>query len=155
MQGNTVPPVHRRAGIIAIMKVLIVGCGRVGALLARKLDAEGHEVTILDNDSYSFRRLKFSPDLPEFRGTALRGNGIDEEALKKAGIETTDVFFALTQGDNRNIMACQIAKHIFNVPRTICRIYDPLRKELYNTLGIEAISPTTIITDILKEMMES
>jgi trk system potassium uptake protein TrkA len=54
------------------MKVLIVGCGRVGALLARKLDAEGHEVTILDNDSYSFRRLKFSPDLPEFRGTALR-----------------------------------------------------------------------------------
>ncbi len=137
------------------MKVLIVGCGRVGALLARKLDAEGHEVTILDNDAYSFRRLKFSPDLPEFRGTALRGNGIDEEALVRAGIKTTDVFFALTQGDNRNIMACQIAKHTFNVPRTICRIYDPLRKELYNTLGIEAISPTTIITDILKEMLES
>ncbi|UCD09567.1 MAG: TrkA family potassium uptake protein [Dehalococcoidales bacterium] len=137
------------------MKVLIVGCGRVGALLARSLDAEGHEVTILDNDDYSFRRLKFSLDLPDFRGTALRGNGIDEEALKRAGIETTDVFFALTQGDNRNVMACQIAKHIFNVPRTICRIYDPLRQELYNTLGIEAISPTAIISNILEEMMES
>lgn len=137
------------------MKVLIVGCGRVGALLARRLDAEGHQVTILDNDSYSFRRLQFYTDLPEFKGTALRGNGIDEEALKRAGIETTDVFFALTQGDNRNIMACQIAKHIFNVPKTICRIYDPLRKEIYNTLGIEAISPTTIITDILTEMTES
>ena len=124
-------------------------------MLARVLDAEGHQVTIVDNDSYSFRRLEFSSDLPEFKGNALQGNGINEDVLRKAGVEGADAFFALTQGDNRNIMACQIAKHIFSVPRTICRIYDPLRQELYNTLGLEAISPTTIITQTLKEMLES
>ena len=137
------------------MKVLIVGCGRVGAWLARLLDADGHQVTILDMDAYSFRRLRFPGFTDDFKGTALIGNGIDQETLKKAGIGEADVFFALTQGDNRNIMACQIAKHVFRVPRVICRIYDPLRQELYSTLGIEAISPTTIIAGILKGKLES
>ena len=127
-----------------------MGCGRVGAQLAGLLDDDGHEVTILDNDSYSFRRLS-----PTFGGNALIGNGIDQEALKRAGIEEADVFVALTQGDNRNVMATQIAKHIFNVPRAICRIYDPLRQELYNTLGIETFSPTTIFAQLVKEKIES
>jgi len=131
------------------MKVVIMGCGRVGARLAGLLDAEGHQVTILDTDSYSFRRLP-----PDFGGTALQGNGIDEESLKKAGIEEADAFVAVTQGDNRNVMASQIAKHIFNVPKVICRIYDPIRRELYNTLGIEAFSPTTIFAQMLKERLE-
>jgi len=91
----------------------------------------------------------------DFKGTALVGNGIDQEALRRAGIEEADAFFALTQGDNRNVMACQIAKHIFDVPRVICRIYDALRQEMYVTLGLEAISPTTIFSDILKEKLES
>jgi len=131
------------------MKVLIMGCERVGARLAGLLDIEGHDVTILDTDAYSFRRLP-----SDFNGTALVGNGIDEEALKKAGIEKADVFVALTQGDNRNIMAAQIAKHIFNVPRVVCRTYDPLRQELYTSLGIEAFSPTTIFAQMLKERIE-
>ena len=137
------------------MKVVIMGCGRVGAQLARLLDADGHSVTVLDIDSYSFRRLRFPSLLSDFKGTALVGNGIDEEALKRAGIEEADVFVAVTQGDNRNVMAAQIAKHIFNVPRVICRIYDPLRQELYNTLGLEAISPTTLFAQTLKEKLES
>jgi len=132
------------------MKAVIMGCGRVGARLAELLDADGHEVTILDTDAYSFRRLPSN-----FGGTALTGNGLDEAALKRAGIEEADVFVALTQGDNRNVMAAQIAKHIFNVPRVVCRIYDPLRQELYSTLGLEAISPTTIFAQILKEKLES
>ena len=132
------------------MKVIIMGCGRVGAQLASLLDRDGHQVTILDNDSYSFRRLP-----ADFNGTALLGNGIDEEALKKAGIEQADEFLALTQGDNRNVMAAQIARHIFNVPRVVCRIYDPLRQELYSTLGIEAFSPTTIFAQMLREKLES
>ena len=132
------------------MKVVIMGCGRVGAWLAGLLDADGHSVTILDIDAYSFRRLP-----PKFGGTALIGNGINEEALKRAGIEEADAFVAVTQGDNRNVMATQIAKHIFNVPKVICRIYDPLRQELYSTLGLEAISPTTIFAQILKERLES
>jgi len=137
------------------MKIVIMGCGRVGAWLARLLDAEGHQITVLDTDSYSFRRLSFPRPLPDFKGTALVGNGIDEGALRRAGIEEADVFLALTQGDNRNVMAAQIAKHIFNVPRVICRIYDPLRQELYQTLGLEAISPTTTFTQLLKERLGS
>ena len=132
------------------MKVIIMGCSRTGAQLARLLDADGHSVTILDRESYSFRRLP-----PDFGGTALIGNGLHEESLKKAGIEEADVFIALTQGDNRNVMSCQIAKHVFNVPRVICRIYDPLRQELYNTLGLETLSPTTIFAQLLKEKLES
>lgn len=131
------------------MKVVIMGCGRVGARLAGLLDIEGHSVTILDINAYSFRRLS-----PEFGGTALVGNGVEEESLQKAGIEEADAFIALTQGDNRNVMAAQIAKHIFNVPKVLCRIYDPLRRELFKSLGIEAFSPTTIFAQMLKETLE-
>ncbi len=131
------------------MKVVIMGCGRVGARLATLLDIEGHSVTVLDTDTYSFRRLP-----PDFGGKALVGNGVDQEALKQAGIEEADAFVAVTQGDNRNVMAAQIAKHFFGIPRVICRIYDPLRRELYNTLGIEAFSPTTIFAQLLKDKLE-
>ena len=132
------------------MKVVIMGCGRVGAQLAGLLDTDGHKVTVIDNNAYSFRRLP-----PDFNGTALDGNGLDQETLKRAGIEEADVFVVVTQGDNRNVMAAQIAKHIFNVPRIVCRIYDPLRRELYSTLGIEAFCPTTIFAQMLKEKLES
>jgi len=132
------------------MKVVIMGCGRVGAQLAVLLDGDGHSVTILDVDTYSFRRLP-----PDFGGAALVGNGIDQQSLKKAGIEEADIFVALTQGDNRNVMAAQVAKHIFNVPRVVCRIYDPLRRDLYSTLGLEAFSPTTLFTQMLREKLES
>ncbi len=132
------------------MKVIIMGCGRVGSWLARLLDADGHQVTILDIDPYSFQRF-----LPDFKGTALVGYGIDEESLRRAGIEEADGFVALTEGDNRNVMAAQIAKHIFNVPRVICRIKDPLRQELYGTLGLETFTPTTVFARMLKEKLES
>lgn len=130
------------------MKVVIMGCGRVGGRLAGLLAIEEHDVTILDLNDYSFRRLP-----PKFGGTALVGNGTDEDALIKAGIEKADAFIALTQGDNRNIMACQIAKHIFNVPRVLCRTYDPLRRELFGSLGIESFSPTTIFAQMVKEQL--
>jgi trk system potassium uptake protein TrkA len=130
------------------MKVVIMGCGRVGAQLASLLDGEGHKVTVLDVDAHSFRRLP-----PSFSGTALVGDGTDEEMLKKAGVGEADAFVAVTQGDNRNVMGAQIAKHIFNVPRALCRIYDPLRKDIYETLGIEAISPTTVFAQLLKEKL--
>jgi len=132
------------------MKVLIMGCGRVGGRLAGLLDADGHDVTVIDLDSYSFRRLP-----PEFNGKALVGNGTDEEVLKRAGIEEADAFIALTQGDNRNVLASQIARHAFNVPRVICRFYDPLRQELYQSLGLETHSPTTIFAQMLREKLES
>ena len=131
------------------MKILIMGCGRVGAQLAGLLDRDGHSVTILDIEAYSFHRLPAT-----FKGTALVGNGLDQEVLKRAGIEDAGVFVALTQGDNRNVMACQVAKHIFRVPRVICRIYDPLRNELYSSLGLETLSPTVIFAQMFKEKIE-
>ena len=121
-----------------------MGCGRVGGKLAAMFDAAGHKVTVVDIDAYSFRRLP-----PTFSGTALIGDGTDEELLRKAGIENANAFIALTQGDNRNVMAAQIAKHIFEVPRVICRIYDPLRKDIYEQLGLESISPTEVFADLL------
>jgi len=130
------------------MNVVIMGCGRVGAQLANLLDTEGHKVTVLDVDAYSFRRLPSG-----FGGTALVGDGTDEEMLKKAGIEEADAFVAVTQGDNRNVMAAQIAKRVFSIPKVVCRIYDPLRKDIYESLGLEAISPTTVFAQLLKEKL--
>jgi trk system potassium uptake protein TrkA len=128
------------------MKIIIMGCGRTGAQLASMLDVEGHNITILDINDYSFRRLPLN-----FSGTALVGDGTNDETLKKSGIEEADAFVAVTQGDNRNIMAAQIAKHIFKVPKVLLRIYDPLRRELYNNLGLEAFSPTIIFTQLLRD----
>ena len=128
------------------MKVLIMGCGRTGAYLATLLDNAGHQVTILDINDYSFRRLP-----PDFKGTALVGDGTADETLIKAGITETDAFIAVTQGDNRNIMAAQIAKHIFRVPRVLLRIYDPLRQELYSDLGLDAFSPTILFARVLQD----
>jgi trk system potassium uptake protein TrkA len=130
------------------VKIIIMGCGRVGAQLASLLDAEGHQITVLDIDAHSFRRLP-----PSFGGTALVGDGTDEEMLRKAGVTEADAFVAVTQGDNRNVMGAQIAKNIFNVPRVICRIYDPLRKDVYEALGLEAVSPTTVFAQLLREKL--
>jgi trk system potassium uptake protein TrkA len=128
------------------MKILIMGCGRTGAQLAAMLDAEGHEVTILDTNDFSFHRLP-----PDFKGTALVGDGTSDDTLIKAGIKAVDAFVAVTQGDNRNIMAAQIARHIFKVPKVLLRIYDPLRRELYTKLGFETFSPTVIFAQLLKD----
>jgi len=124
------------------MNVVVMGCSRVGARLAGMLDAKGHNVSILDIDSYSFRRLPSS-----FSGEALIGSGTDEDALINAGIKEADVFVSITQGDNRNVMAAQIAKYLFHVPKVVCRISDPIRQEMYQELGLETISPTKIGAD--------
>ena len=130
------------------MKIVIMGCGRVGAQLAGLLDADGHKITVLDVDAHSFRRLP-----PSFGGTALVGDGTDEEMLRKASVGESDAFVAVTQGDNRNVMAAQIAKHVFNVPKVLCRIYDPLRKDVYEALGLEAVSPTTVFAQLLRDKL--
>jgi trk system potassium uptake protein len=132
------------------MKVIIMGCGRSGAQVAASMDAAKHEVTVLDIVAASLRRLP-----PSFSGKALMGDGTDEETLRRAGIEGADAFIALTQSDNRNIMAAQVAKYIFHVPRVICRVYDPLRTDVYDALGLEAISPTTVFSEIIKTRLEN
>lgn len=123
-----------------------MGCGRAGASLAAQLDHEGHRVSIIDIASSAFGRLP-----PDFGGSIVLGDGTEEDVLRNAGIAEANAFVALTQGDNRNIMAAQIALIIFNVPKVLCRIYDPLREDLYKSLGIDALSPTKIFTKILKD----
>ena len=133
------------------MKIVIMGCGRVGSELAASLDREGHEVTILDINAYQFTRF-----LPEtFRGRQITGNGIDQDVLRKAGIEGADAFVAVTSGDNRNVTASQIAKHIFGVRRVVCRIYDPIREQMYNRLGLRTISPTRVGAQLAREALDA
>src|SRR5437016_12615051 len=103
------------------------------------LDRAGHTVSIIDFSSEAFRRLQ-----PDFSGTTIVGNGVDEEILIRAGIKEADAFAAVTNGDNRNIMSSQIAKEIFNVKKVVCSIYDPIREETYHELGLETISPTKV-----------
>jgi trk system potassium uptake protein TrkA len=127
-----------------VVKIVILGCGRVGAMLASMMDTAGHKVSIIDYSSEAFRRLD-----PKFGGETVIGNGIDEDILIRAGIKEADAFAAVTNGDNRNIMASQVAKEIFNIKKVVCRIYDPIRQSTYTELGLETISPTVIGAQLL------
>jgi trk system potassium uptake protein TrkA len=133
------------------MKVVILGCGRVGARLATTLDAEGHRVTIVDRNPDAFRR--FLND--GYGGEAVIGVGIDEDVLRRAGIEDADVFVAATNLDNVNVMASQIAHHIFQVPKVIARLYDPIREEVYHTAGLATVCPTVVGAERIKAMLDS
>jgi trk system potassium uptake protein TrkA len=140
---------------MAFVKVLILGCGRVGSRLAHELDREGHEVVIVDWSQGAFSKAAARGVLgSDFNGNAMVGDGTDSEFLKKAGIEDADSFVALTEGDNRNIMAAQIARHVFKVPRVVCRIYDPIRSEAYRKLGVDVFCPTIEGTATVRRMMD-
>ena len=123
------------------MNVVVKGCGRVGARVASILDHSGHTVTVIDTTSGSFKRLA-----PGYSGDTIIGTGIDEDVLRSAGIETADAFVAVTNGDNRNIMAGQVARAIFGVSQVIIRIYDPVREDTYRRLGLSTVCPTTTIS---------
>jgi trk system potassium uptake protein TrkA len=132
------------------MKLVILGCGRVGARLAQLMEAEGHEVSIIDSHMEAFERL------PEtFKGQTVLGTGIDGDVLKAAGIDDADSFAAVTNYDNTNIMACQIAKEIYGVPHVLARIYDPGRESLYHELGLETICPTTLVSTTARDILLS
>jgi trk system potassium uptake protein len=124
------------------MRVVIVGCGRVGARLAGQLDAAGHHVAVVDQAMAAFGRLPAG-----FTGVTIIGTGIDEDVLRKAGIEHADAFISVTNGDNRNIMAAQVARTAFNIDHVVCRIYDPVRAQTYRELGYVTICPTVEIAD--------
>lgn len=132
------------------MNIVILGCGRVGSTLARMMYNDGHNVTIVDMQSEAFRRLG-----TRYKGHRIVGNGIDEDVMRRAGIETADVFLAVTQGDNRNIMAAQIAQRVFNVPKVIARIYDPVRADRYRQLGVVTLCTTTIASGLLRDYINT
>ena len=127
------------------MHVIIVGCGRVGSQLAQILSQEGHNVFIIDKKSSAFKRLG-----TDFNGITIVGVGFDPEILRRAGIERAEALAAVTNGDNSNIMVSEIAKKIYNVPRVLTRIYDPLRADIYKKFGLNTISTTTIVAQIFR-----
>ena len=124
------------------MKTVIVGCGRVGAELAEVFDRAGHEVIVLDTSTRAFDRLPGT-----FTGSAVRGDGTDEDTLRRAGAEDADVFLALTEGDNRNIMATQIAHEALGAKQVVAKINDPLRASAYADLGIATLCRTVLMAD--------
>ena len=117
------------------MHVVIMGCGRVGSTLAHSLEARGHSVAIVDQDSDAFRRLG-----ADFAGLTVTGIGFDRAVLREAGIERADAFAAVSSGDNSNIISARLARETFGVSRVVARIYDPKRAEVYERLGIPTVA---------------
>ena len=120
------------------MKVIIGGCGRVGALLATRFSAAGNEVVVIDKNAAAFRRLGKG-----FDGTTLRGMVFDYDTLTKAGVDRADAFIAVTSGDNSNVVSATVAREIYRVPKVVARIFDPRRAEIYRRLGIQTVSSVT------------
>jgi trk system potassium uptake protein TrkA len=119
------------------MKIIIMGCGRVGSQVSKLLVRQGHEVTVIDHDDNAAARLGL-----DFKGKVVHGLGFDRNVLIKAGVETAEGFITASSSDNANIVAARIARNIFHVPRVVARLYDPVRAEVYQRLGLTTISST-------------
>ena len=131
------------------MKVVIVGCGRVGSTLAENFDAAGHDVIIFDVKTSAFDRL------PEtFKGAAIRGDGTDEEVLRRAGAEGADVFLSLTEGDNRNVMSAQVATEKLGIAKVIAKINDPVRAAAYAELGVATLCRTNLMVEAVSDFLD-
>ena len=132
------------------MKAIVVGCGRVGSKVAKKLAKSGWEVTAIDEAEEALRRL--GEDWP---GGFIVGHGMDAKVLRDAGIEDADAVVVATNGDNTNIVVGQVAQKRFGIECTVVRILDPARAELYATLGLRVVCPTSSAIDILTEAVKS
>lgn len=130
------------------MKVMIVGCGRVGSTLANILSLEQKDVVVIDKNEEAFLRLGKT-----FRGQKVRGHGFDKKILEKAGIEHCDAFVSVTNGDNTNIVSARTAKDEYRVPKVIARIYDPVRAQIYRKLGVITVAPVTWAANKIKDLI--
>ena len=131
------------------MRIVILGCGRIGSTLATWMSKAGHEVTLIDRERGAFERFLG----PGFRGETVVGLGIDQDVLREAGIEKAEAFVAVSSGDNTNVMAAQIAKVRFQVPRVFARVYDPIRAQVYRELGIETLCTTLIGAGLIQDLV--
>ena len=131
------------------MHFVILGCGRVGASLARALQRGGHDVAVIDQDEASFRRLG-----SEFTGRRITGIGFDRETLEAADIANAYAFAAVSSGDNSNILAARVARETYGVEHVVARIYDPGRAEIYQRLGIPTVATVKWTSDqILRRLL--
>lgn len=133
------------------MHLVIMGCGRVGSSLAHRLEDRGHEVSVIDQSSDAFRRLR-----PTFEGSTTTGIGFDRETLRAAGIEQAYGFAAVSSGDNSNILAARVARETFGIEHVVARIYDARRAEIYQRLGIPTVATVSWATDqIMRRLLPS
>lgn len=130
------------------MKILIIGCGRVGVSLARSLNLKGHQVTVVDKDPLAFEHLG-----PSFQGQTVVGIGFDRDTLARAGIERADALAAVTSSDETNVVTARIARLTFHVPRVVARVYDPRKADIYRRLGLQTVSPVVLATSRLAELV--
>ena len=130
------------------IKAIIGGCGRVGSQLAYILSMDGHDATVVDQDCKSFKRLP-----PPYSGRVVEGTTFDEETLLKAGIEEADAFAAVTNFDNANLMAAEVARHVFHVPHVVARLYNPDKEPTYQALGINYLCGTKLVAQVIMERM--
>jgi trk system potassium uptake protein len=130
------------------MKVIIMGCGRVGEQVSQLLAEDGHDVSVIDYDADALARLG-----PRFKGKTFKGIGFDRNVLIEAGIEQADAFVATSSSDNANVVAARLARNIFHVPRVVARLYDPQRAEVYHRLGLVTISSTTWGAQRIQELL--
>ncbi|HRL14069.1 MAG TPA: TrkA family potassium uptake protein [Aggregatilineales bacterium] len=129
--------------------IIIVGCGRLGGSLANQLSAAGHRVVIIDRRDGAFDKLSV-----DFSGFKIAGDATELNILKTAQIERADILFATTTHDNTNLMVAQVARAMFDVPRVVARVFDPLREEIYRDFGVETISPTKLSADAFLKVLE-
>jgi trk system potassium uptake protein len=128
--------------------VMILGCGRVGAMVAKALAAEGDNVVVIDRDADNFRRLAEGPNL-----RMVVADGTSSEELKRCGIEHMDAFISLTAQDTVNALAAQVAQLSFGVAAVVCRINDPIRRAMYEELGLRTVSPPQVMTELVLEAL--
>ena len=128
------------------MKVIVVGCGRVGSAVALELDRTGWDVTAIDEDEGALQRLG-----EHWSGGFVVGHGMDTDVLREAGIEGADAVIVATDGDNTNLVIGQVAQKQFDIETTIVRVLDPARAKVYASLGVRTISPTSTAIDFLTE----
>jgi trk system potassium uptake protein TrkA len=132
----------------SLMKIIVMGCGRVGMQVSLLMEQDGHEVTVIDYDAEALAKLG-----PKFKGRRIKGVGFDRNVLVDAGIQTADAFAATSSSDNVNIVAARIARNIFRVPRVVARLYDPRRAEIYQRLGLLTISSTNLGAERIRELI--
>jgi trk system potassium uptake protein TrkA len=133
------------------MFILIIGAGRVGSAVAKWALAEGHEVSVLDEDPLSHERLDGDASWEDAGGRFTVGTALEMDALREAGIANADAFIASTDGDNTNLVVAQIAQREFSVPKVIVRVLDPRRAEWYGEQGLETICPTQVAIEMLEQ----
>lgn len=134
---------------MAERQIVVVGCGRLGGLLANKLSNAGNSVVVVDRKEIAFDKLS-----PNFSGYRVLGDAVEFHVMQMARADRADYLFATTMEDNTNLMVAQVAKYVFSVKHVIARVYDPARESLYDGFGIATINPTLLSADKFLSMVK-